>query len=172
MNLYLVRHAVAETRDPTRWPDDGDRPLSKRGVRAFEDVAKLIRRLDIPMDVVLASRYSRAWATAEILRARANWPAPRPHPQLEPDVDPMQCLASIREVRAESVALVGHEPQLSRLASLLVSGPAAPAELELKKGGIVCLALDEPAAVGNARLRWSVSSRLVRTLAGKTATGD
>jgi len=28
VDVYLVRHAIAELRDTTRWPDDSLRPLS------------------------------------------------------------------------------------------------------------------------------------------------
>ena len=31
MDVYLVRHAIAETRDPNRWPDDAERPLTRDG---------------------------------------------------------------------------------------------------------------------------------------------
>jgi len=29
MDVYLVRHAIADTRDATRWPEDAKRPLTQ-----------------------------------------------------------------------------------------------------------------------------------------------
>ena len=33
MKLYVIRHAIAGVRDPKRWPDDRERPLTKAGTR-------------------------------------------------------------------------------------------------------------------------------------------
>jgi len=35
MDLYIVRHAVAFDRDAERWPDDRERPLTPRGIKAI-----------------------------------------------------------------------------------------------------------------------------------------
>jgi broad specificity phosphatase PhoE len=32
IRVYLVRHAIAEDRDSARWPDDSERPLTRRGL--------------------------------------------------------------------------------------------------------------------------------------------
>ena len=45
MRLYLVRHAIAHDRDAKKWPDDGQRPLTKRGIQRFEQVAAGLRKL-------------------------------------------------------------------------------------------------------------------------------
>ena len=47
-----------------------------------------------------------------------------------------------------AVALVGHEPNLSRLASLLLAGDEGAVSLELKKGGIVLLSFPAAPAPG------------------------
>ena len=76
MELYLVRHAIAEERDPRRWPDDAQRPLSERGRARFARAAAGLRTLGVEVDLLLSSPYARAWATAEILSEEAGWPAP------------------------------------------------------------------------------------------------
>ena len=52
MDLYLVRHAIAENRSAQRWPDDGDRPLSAKGIERFEREAKGLATLVPTVDIV------------------------------------------------------------------------------------------------------------------------
>ena len=164
MDLYLVRHAIAEPRDAAHSEDDARRPLTSEGVQRFRAAARGLRALGVQVDAVLASPYTRAWDTAEILNTEAKWPAPVRWSELEPEVEPAVCLSSLGP-RTESVlALVGHEPQLSRLASLLVSGSPDAAALELKKGGVVCIGASNGPAAGTGVLRWSASPKLLRRL--------
>ena len=61
----------------------------------------------------------------------------------------------------EAVAMVGHEPNLSLLAAHLMTGGAAEAGIELKKGAVVCLGLN---GAGETWLRWSVPPKMLRAL--------
>src|SRR5688500_15620064 len=76
MIVYIVRHAPAGERDSARWPDDSKRPLTKNGERKFARAATGLAQIAAPPDVVLASPYTRAWRTAELLAENAGWPAP------------------------------------------------------------------------------------------------
>jgi phosphohistidine phosphatase len=163
LDVYLVRHAIAELRDATRWPDDSLRPLSADGGKRFRRAAHGLRRIVPAVEIVLASPYVRAWQTAELLRDEAGWPAPERSFALAGDRPPAAALDALR-MHAErgSVALVGHEPNLSWLASLLLAGDERAISVELKKGGVVLLTVDAPFAPGSAVLRWSVSPRILR----------
>ena len=167
MDVYLVRHAIAEERDSARWPDDSKRPLTAEGASRFRSAARGLRRLVPELDVVLASPYVRAWQTAEILHDEAGWPAPEPASELEPSF-PDAAIELLQDHADRSVALVGHEPHLSELASLLVSGDEHTLRLELKKGGTVLLAFDGRRDVGTATLRWSVAPKILRMLDSST----
>jgi phosphohistidine phosphatase len=57
---------------------------------------------------------------------------------------------------------VGHEPYLSSLAGLLLTGRRASV-FNFKKGGACLLELDEPRP-GAARLGWLVTARTLRDL--------
>ena len=74
MELYLVRHAVAEARDAEQWPDDGLRPLTADGEAKFRKAARGLHRLAPTVDAVVASPFTRAWRTAELLQEEAGWP--------------------------------------------------------------------------------------------------
>ena len=125
MLLYLVRHAIAFEHDPEAWPDDRDRPLTPEGRRRFRRAARGLRALEVLPDAVLSSRYVRAWQTAEILVDDARWPAPRPCPALESAARPADALSGPRPRRRRPPALVGHEPHIRQLESLLVCGEDA-----------------------------------------------
>jgi phosphohistidine phosphatase len=157
--LYVVRHAIAEQRDPERWPEDGARPLSAKGEARFRRAARGLRRIAADVDVVLSSPYVRAWRTAEILHEEASWPAPQRCEALEAERAPGDGVAALNEHgSAAGVAVVGHEPYLSGL----VSDLAGDFALDLKKGAVVCL----ETAAGSGTVRWIATPRILRALAG------
>lgn len=161
----IVRHAIAEERDAGRFPDDSERPLSTAGAERFARAARGLGRLVPEVELVLASPYARAWETAAILERGAGWPAPEPCAALEAVRSAGDALAALAALRARSVAVVGHEPQLSELASLLLAGDEGAVQLELKKGAAVLLACPGGPHPGRAVLRWSAAPRLLRAVA-------
>jgi phosphohistidine phosphatase len=161
--LVIVRHAIAEDRDGLHWPDDGERPLTAAGADRFARAARGLARLVPEVEAVLSSPAVRAWQTAELLEREAGWPAPEPCDALAVGRAPEAVLASL--AGHGSAAVVGHEPQLSEFASLLLVGDPDAAAIELKKGGAVVLACPYGALPGRAVLRWSASPKMLRGLA-------
>ncbi len=164
MDVYLVRHAIAEPRDGERWPDDALRPLSTEGAELFRLAARGLKRLGIEVEAALASSNARAWQTAEILTEVADWPEALPCPELEPTSDPEAAFAVLAGRTESLLALVGHEPDLSELASLSITGDRDGAQLELKKGGVICLRFRGTPTPGGGLLRWSASPKILRQL--------
>ena len=78
MMLLLVRHAHAGERDGSRWPDDTQRPLTRRGRESARRMARRLRGLGLKPTLILASPWQRAWHSAELL---AEGAAPRIPPQ-------------------------------------------------------------------------------------------
>jgi phosphohistidine phosphatase len=164
VDLYLVRHAIAEPRDHARWPDDAHRPLSPEGAELFRLAARGLQRMGIEVEAVLSSPYARAWQTAEILVDEAGWPAPISTPELEPTGTPSAAL-EIAATRSESLlAVVGHEPDLSELASHALTGDPHAVAIQFKKGGVVCLRFRGTPAAARGELRWSASPKILRQL--------
>ena len=163
--IYLVRHAIAEKRDPARWPDDSLRPLTAEGIGHFRSAARGLRRIVAHVDVVLSSSYTRAWDTAEILRKEADWPSAERCRELEGDQAPGVTLDALqRRNAASALALVGHEPNLSALGALLLTGYEDAVELELKKGAVALVEIPAAVAPGAGVLRWSMSPKILRAL--------
>lgn len=67
LNLYIVRHAIAVKRGAPGYDDDSQRPLTEKGRRKMEKIAKAIHQLNVEFDLILSSPYVRAHDTAKIL---------------------------------------------------------------------------------------------------------
>jgi len=154
-SIYVVRHAIAEERDGERWPDDASRPLTADGEERFKRAARGLRTIVPAVGVVLSSPYVRAWRTAEILCEEAGWPPPKRAELLEAWRSPSDGLDLLKENAAySSIALVGHEPYLSRFVSLLLTGDDSKVRTDLKKGGVV--------HVEDGVLRWYATPKVLR----------
>jgi phosphohistidine phosphatase len=153
MLLHLIRHAHALDGD-----DDAARPLSGKGRTQVRRIAALLRASGVfaPAEI-WHSPLVRARQTAELFARRLTLDAPRRAVAgLTPEDDPRLMVKRLaREGRA--LALVGHDPHLSALASLLVAGVAAPPVFALKKCSV--LALEREA--GRWVVRWHVSPELL-----------
>jgi phosphohistidine phosphatase len=165
MQIYLVRHAIAEQRDAEQWPDDRDRPLTPKGEQRFRKAARGLGKLVSSVDIAFSSPLERAWRTAVILREEIGWPDPAAWAQLEPGRSPQQAMLALApHASVGSVALVGHEPGLSDLASYLLVGAGKGAEIVMKKGGVALLWVDGPPHAGHATLEWLLTPRVLRSL--------
>jgi phosphohistidine phosphatase len=167
VDLFIVRHAAAFGRDPDRWPDDSERPLSPEGEEEFRLAARGLARIAPRMDAILSSPYQRAWQTAQILAELDSWPAPKSFPVLEPTLPPEKAVLALEAYsEATSVAVVGHRPGLHELAAYLLAGQGDGLEIGIEKGGVVCVGFDGPIEPGVGELRLLLTPELLRTIAG------
>jgi len=157
VELYLVRHGIAEEGGPGL--PDAWRPLSGKGRRRFQKTAKTFARRTRKLDLVLMSPLVRAVQTAEILAGAAEPAEVAVLEELEPSTGVPQLLeaAAKRAGEAKSVALVGHEPQLSAVLSSLSGVPQD--ELDFKKGAIVRIDVTALPQPENVKPRWWVKPR-------------
>jgi phosphohistidine phosphatase len=168
MELYLVRHVIAEERDGRRWPDDRDRPLSDRGRRRFQRAARGLGRAAPEIDLMLSSPATRAWETAGMLSEGAGWPAPEAEESLAPAVSAAEALRAVAArtlaggAVPERIAIVGHEPTLSALAALLTGAPGWA--IDWRKGGAARIDTAGHPAPGAGMLLWFLPPRLLRAL--------
>lgn len=132
MDLFLVRHAIAEERKAGL--PDAERALTDKGYSRFKLVVRTLVRSGFRFDRVYHSPWLRAVQTAELLAPLNDGPmveveglAVPPHPDF---------LASLE---GEHVACVGHEPWISDALSLLTTGNPNGSWLRFKKGGVAWL---------------------------------
>jgi phosphohistidine phosphatase len=145
MRLYIVRHAIAAERSPDV-PDDS-RPLTEEGERRFRQAARGLARLFPAPDYLLTSPLVRARQTARI--AGKAWRV-KPTPEEALGGGSLEDLsAALRRIPAtSSVALVGHEPQVSEYLAHLLGSKHAD-RLTFKKGGVAVVDLPSgPDGVG------------------------
>ncbi len=159
MKLYLLRHAIAAERDPGMYPEDGQRPLTAAGIEIMTKVAQALGRMNLQIDLILSSPLVRARETAEIARKQMHLKKDELvlTDALAPAFDPSQLVTEIRtKYKSDRLMLVGHEPDLSNLISLLISGDAS-LSITMKKAGICCLSIDELVAGKCATLEWLIA---------------
>ncbi len=162
MVLYVMRHALAEE---TAAGGDDARHLTDTGRQRTQKAALGMRSLGIEFGVILTSPVARAAETAEIVAAAYETrPTPRTMMELSTGVAPADAVAALAPYgRDESVMIVGHEPQLSALVSILLTGDPDGMHLRMRKGG--CVALELPARKierGAAELLWMMTPRQLR----------
>jgi phosphohistidine phosphatase len=154
MNLYIIRHAIAVD----EYENDSQRPLTDKGKKKMRQIAKGLRALGVDFDLVLSSPYLRAKETAEILAEVFKVKADVVFSDnLVPTGDPDLLISEMNEkYNAHSVALIGHEPQLTALVGLLVSENAI-VDMSLKKGGVCRLSADDLHHTRKATLEWLIT---------------
>jgi len=162
MRVVLFRHGPAGKRDPERWPDDGERPLSGRGITRTRLAAAAVVRMERGFTRILTSPLRRAAESAELFGEACEGKLPiERFDGLAPGHPFRGVLQRLAELGPdESVALVGHEPDLGKLAGVLLFG--APASLPLKKAGACAISFTDVAASGAGRLEWFLPSKALR----------
>ncbi len=153
MHLYLIRHAHALDGD-----DDAARPLSPKGRKQINKLGKFLKHADaLEVGEIWHSPLRRAKETANLLAKRLAPSAKLIEVAgLKPDDAADIILKKINRLD-RPMAIVGHEPHLSTLASLLVAERAAPPCFTIKKCAI--LRLD---CIGEGwSVRWQISPELI-----------
>jgi phosphohistidine phosphatase len=152
MKLYFLRHGEAD------WPNwrkpDDERPLTKRGKREMRDVAKFLDRLKVRPDLIVTSPLPRAAQTAEIaadyLKAKM-----RKDESLSPGFSMNKLRTVLKRHRANTLMLVGHEPDFTNAISGLTG-----ASLKLAKAGVALVDVDLESSEG--KLLWLFPPKITK----------
>jgi phosphohistidine phosphatase len=122
MELFLMRHAEAESRD--LYPDDGERPLTERGRQQQERVVSALIPLLQPLHYLLSSPLRRARQTAAIVAtAMQGGPVVEETSVLAGDCTLGTVLDLLhRYPRDARLLCVGHEPHMSKLSAVFLDG--------------------------------------------------
>ena len=134
--IYLIRHADAVSAE-----EDPLRPLSAKGRGQVSRVCEEMGRArGFAPTEFWHSPLSRARETAELLAQGLGLAAPVVLKRgLEPDDDP-EAIARTLASEKRSIAIVGHEPHLGILATIMVRGPVHAASFyHFHKAGVLAL---------------------------------
>lgn len=156
MRLFLIRHAHALAEAPT----DAERPLSERGRQTSAHAASFFRQNGLVRPAqVWHSPLLRAYETATALATSLEIDVPLVETDgLLPLDEPAlmaQRLALYPPVH--DLALVGHQPNLSRLATLLIRGKPHPDAFHLKKSAVLALRRSDQMHPKTGLPRWRVA---------------
>ena len=165
MELYLLRHAIAEERSETG--RDADRKLTAEGFDKLRVVAKFAAASGLRPSLILSSPYVRAMETAaaaaRVLESKAQILQTN---RLVPGASPADVWAEVRAHRhEESILLVGHEPLFSALASWML-GSARPM-VDFRKAALVRIDFESLGAEPRGVLRWMITPKLAAAARGE-----
>ncbi len=136
MKLFFLRHGLAG--DRSEWKgDDAERPLTSEGKDKIKRTAATLDELDLGLDVIITSPLVRARQTAEIVAQKLDC-------RLVEDkrlasgfnVDKLHAIL-LDHSSAETIMLVGHEPDFSVTISAVTGG----GHIVCKKGGLALVEL-------------------------------
>ena len=161
MNLYILRHGIAVEPGTPGYENDADRPLTPEGERKLLQIAEAMEELDLAFDLILSSPYRRARETAEIvaealkLRKKLEF-----SDSLTPGGSTKKLVEYLSRLQPQpdQVLLVGHEPYLSGLVSLLVAGNPG-FSVVFKKGGLCKLTAESLIQGRCAALEWLLTPK-------------
>lgn len=163
MEICLVRHAIAEERGPA-WPTDALRPLTKRGRERFAEAAEGLRMLYVP-ETLVSSPLTRALETAEILLRSFDLSGLHIAEGLATG-DHEDLLHEVERLGSQRVALVGHEPYISALLSLLLVDDDARLVTLFRKGAAALVTFEGAPRPGTGMLEWLLQPAALRAMAG------
>jgi len=162
MEIYVLRHGIAVNRGTPGYKKDSDRPLTPEGEEKLHQIAKAMLAMELKFDLILSSPYLRSKQTAQLVAAELDEEITLTD-LLTPDGNPLELIRELNDEKPQSVLLVGHEPYLSGLISVLVTGESK-ASIELKKGGLCKLSADRVAYGQCATLNWLLTPKQLRSL--------
>jgi phosphohistidine phosphatase len=158
MQLYLLRHGIAEDGKPGR--PDSERALTDDGRARLRRVLKRARSADVAPTLILTSPYRRAIESAEVaadvFRYRGDLVRSA---AFVPEATPVQAWEEIRLYAGEPAVLVAsHEPLMSATVAYLLGGPAM--QVDMKKAGLVRIDVERSGAEPRGVLKWMLTPAL------------
>ena len=167
MNLYLLRHGIAVEQSALWIARDADRPLTPEGERKICQVAEAMKALGLSFDLILSSPYVRARQTAKIVAEAFNTSRKLEFSDtLTPGGSPKKLIEYLNRLQPppEDVLLSSHEPFLSELISLLVSG-GEDFSIVMKKGSLCKLIIGSLKHGRCSSLEWLLTSKQMALMA-------
>ncbi len=154
MRLYFVRHGQAA--DRLLWDQpDALRPLTEDGISRMEKSARTMVKLGLGVDLILTSPLVRARQTADIVAEALGCPVEESDAVLDLDVDVLGELL-LETLSADSLMLVGHEPDFSQTVEGLIGG----GRVAVKKGSLIRVDLFSTYPP-QGELVWSIPPKLL-----------
>lgn len=165
MKLYLTRHGIAVDHIGGEIKSDWHRPLTEEGKKETKTVANALKRIGIEADLVLSSPLIRARQTAEIIQSAIS---------KSPEVEICEALApgalvsdlykTLKQFESkENIFLVGHNPDISRLAGTLL-WTGSELYMPFKKASICRIDISDIPPTSPGVLKWFIPPKILCSL--------
>ncbi len=116
MNIYLVRHAKAESASGRK--EDSERELTTEGITILKNSIEVWKNYLSKVDFIISSPVLRAVQTAEHIKNNIGFPSDILKDNLlKPGADASDFLHIIKTYKSDNLILVGHQPDLSNTIS-------------------------------------------------------
>ena len=152
MQIYLLRHGIAEDAGPGR--PDSERALTDEGKEKLRQVLKRARAAGANPTMIISSPYRRAIETAGVAADVLGYKEEIVHTRaLLPEASPHKTWDEIRAYKDEdAILLASHEPLTSSLVSFLLNSPALM--VDMKKAALVRMDFERVTAQPQGILKW------------------
>jgi len=172
MELYLLRHGVAADLGEGGVVRDEDRPLTDEGRAKMKQEAKGMQKLDLTFDAIFTSPLLRTRQTAEIVAevlglkdrivvtdalapGQSYSHGANKHAKIFIEVGAHDCSRAL---------LVGHQPDMSEYASILLHGQRG-VNIEFKKGALCAIEVVSMPPRAPGALLWLLTPRQLKLIA-------
>ena len=150
MIVYLIRHGEAENQSDSG--RDSDRNLTDLGHQQALAIASFLTGPNSARpERVLASPYTRTQQTASAIWSSLDHPN-QTDDRLAAHKSVPDILGVITDTLVPVLAVVSHNPIISRTADVLTAGPSAPNLYSMRPGQLIALDIDQSNPLGSAKL--------------------
>ena len=158
MEIYLLRHGIAEDRAPSG--GDAARRLTEEGRQKLRRVLERAHGAKVQPSLILTSPLVRAVQTAEMAAKILGYSGALMQTKaLAPEASPEEVWSEIRGHRdEEAVLLAGHEPLFSAATAYLLGCPTL--QFDFKKGGLARIDMDQVSGEPRGVLQWVLTAKL------------
>ena len=171
IELYLMRHGIAADLGEGGVISDADRPLTPEGRARMKQAAGGIREFGLKFNVVLTSPLLRARQTAEAVaevlelqhKVKIIDSLAPGRAFVESEGRHAEIFLELGAYQFDRALLVGHMPDLSELASFLLTGNRS-LNIEFKKGSLCAIEVASLPPRGPGLLRWLMTPKQLRLL--------
>jgi phosphohistidine phosphatase len=157
MELYIIRHGIAEDSNPE---GDSQRVLTDTGKKKVKIMAEFLEK-KVQFDMLITSPYVRARQTADIFADIFGMKGDAfiKSETLLPDTPLDEVITEINSTGKKRVGVVGHNPLLSELCATLLGGNCIG--IDLKKSAVACIDFPSLVRKEGGTLKWLVTLGII-----------
>ena len=168
MRIYLMRHATAVERLGGAILNDSQRPLTDDGRAETRMMASALKKLNARPSIVVSSPLTRTRQTAEIIQEVLGVEGElKIADGLAPGGTSGEVFKNLKKLSPfEDLFLVGHEPDIGRLAAdLMLAGPEVM--IPFKKAAVIRVDVQDLPPSWPGTLKWFLTPKVANLIGAK-----